>query len=72
MNNITPLGNIKVIEFDLQAIDNILISYENGRGWCGKITYYVNGMKLERDFWNYYKSMGELISAIEDFVKSNT
>jgi hypothetical protein len=63
----------KNITFNLQAVDEILISYDNGEGWRATVEFYVDGHKLEKVFGRFpskpYETLQSLVLAIDEYLK---
>lgn len=58
------------IEFDIQAVSEIYIRYENGRGWHAKIEYFVEGMKLTKNFFEDVPTLEEKLKEVQEFINN--
>jgi hypothetical protein len=67
-NSTTKSLSIKTISWNLQAVDKISIWYGNGDGWNATISYFVDGMRLEKNFFDETETLEEKIQEIKDFI----
>jgi len=62
---------LKSVSWNLQAVHEVLITYDNGQGWAASIEYYVDGMKISKSFYNpRTETLQEKVAEIEKFIQS--